>query len=813
MNWKAKGYFGIMLLGGFSIVAGLPFSWSTQDPIRFSAYLLLTVIASFWKIYLPGIRGTMSANFLLVLIAALQLSESETLAIALSGALTQSLFKSKSKGWERLLQCAFNLASVAIAIRITMVFQAIAVPVFPGLAFSLRLVMTAVMYFIFNTLPVSAIASLTEERSLMTTWKTCFFWSFPFYILGAMAAGVVGKAAEITDWQTAILIVPFAYLMFRSYELYLGRLNVEKRQVELERNHAEEMASLHLRTIQALALAIAAKDRATPDQLQRVQHYCAEIGRAMRLSSREMKALKAASLLHDIGKLAVPEHIVSKPGRLTPEEFEKMKSHPVVGAEILEHVKFPYPVVPMVRHHHEKWDGSGYPDGLSGTEIPIGARILSAVSAFDALSSERQYRPALPASQAMDVLRGEAGRSYDPNVVEILERCYLALETGRETATGVAEQMESLTVAPVEPAEFLSSIAAARHEAQFLRAISETMTVAKDPQGLITALARQLGPMIPFDTIAYFQSGSQILRPLHVLGEEKELFLRLSIPLGQGVSGWVGESRKSIRNGNPAVETACLGDRAVITSLRSALAVPVEGANGIIGVLSLYSKSREAFTKDHLRILMAASSRLAYPLENLRRVQKAEDDATTDELTRLPNSRRLLHELKAACLTAQETGGRLSVVVIDLDGFKSLNDTYGHLRGNRVLQEIAARAARVLGRSALLARMGGDEFVLVLPGSGEREAAAEATQVQRLVEEAGVSAVGTAILSASWGVAVFGRDGKTPDSLVAEADRRMYLHKASKDQRMAARLAHLARSLKGASDSADYVAQVIDDGR
>ena len=110
----------------------------------------------------------------------------------------------------------------------------------------------------------------------------------------------------------------------------------------------------------------------------------------------ELEALRAAALLHDIGKLAVPEHIISKPGKLTPEEFEKMKIHPVVGAEILERVKFPYPVVPIVRSHHEKWDGSGYPDGLKGEDIPIGARILAAVDCLDALASDRQYRKAIP---------------------------------------------------------------------------------------------------------------------------------------------------------------------------------------------------------------------------------------------------------------------------------------------------------------------------------------------------------------------------------------------------------------------------------
>src|SRR5262249_30773134 len=168
------------------------------------------------------------------------------------------------------------------------------------------------------------------------------------------------------------LILPVIYLIYRSYRLYLGKLEDEKR-------HVEDMANLHLRTIEALALAIEAKDHTTHDHLQRVRIYAIEVAKELQVAQEDMDALEAAALLHDIGKLAVPENIISKPGRLTSIEFEKMKIHPLVGAEILERVHFPYPVAPIVRAHHEKWDGTGYPFGLKGEEIPIGARILSAV--------------------------------------------------------------------------------------------------------------------------------------------------------------------------------------------------------------------------------------------------------------------------------------------------------------------------------------------------------------------------------------------------------------------------------------------------
>src|SRR5208283_5016600 len=156
--------------------------------------------------------------------------------------------------------------------------------------------------------------------------------------------------------------------------------------------------------------------------------YAIEIAKELNLNADEIDALRAAAILHDIGKLAVPEHIISKPGKLTAEEFEKMKIHPVVGAKILERVKFPYPVASIVRSHHEKWDGSGYPNGLVGEAIPIGARILSTVDCLDALASDRQYRKALPLDEAMAKVASEAGAAFDPRVVAILERRYVEWE-------------------------------------------------------------------------------------------------------------------------------------------------------------------------------------------------------------------------------------------------------------------------------------------------------------------------------------------------------------------------------------------------
>ena len=820
MTCKAKGYIALIVLGGITTLAELPLYWQCDDGLRFVVFTALALMTSAWKVALPGVKGTMSVNFLFVLVGTAQLSAGETLLMSVVAVIAQYFYKIKAKGSDRLVQAAFNVSSVAIAVRLATLTFDVVTPAFSVLEFPFRLALTAIAYFLFNTVPVSIIIALTEHKSLVTTWRTCFFWSFPYYLVGAAISGLLWAVKEAAGWQTAVLVVPLVYVIYRSYGNYLGKLEAEKNQAEFERNHAEEMASLHLRTIEALALAIEAKDQTTHDHLRRVQVYCTEVGRELGMDETALKALLAASLLHDIGKLAVPEHIISKPGKLTPEEFEKMKIHPVVGAEILESVRFPYPVVPIVRHHHEKWDGSGYPDGLRDRSIPLGARILSAVDCFDALSSDRQYRRALPVEESMAYLQKESGKAFDPQVVEVMARRYRELEVmarkhsdteraklsvdvkiarGDAPDAGFASEGEK---AGGDRSEFVESIASARAEAQFLFSVSQDLTLSIELSTMFVRLAEKLRTSIPFETIAYYHVERDTLNPLFVCGKEEELFLGLRIPVGQGLSGWVVHEKKTILNGNPAVEPGFLHDRNVITHLRSALAVPVEGESGVIGALTLYSMTRDQYSRDHLRVLMAVAARLAHQVENSLRFQKASGDAYTDELTGLSNSRWLVSHLSSTCERAAAEKEIFAILMIDLDGFKLLNDAFGHLRGNDALREIAAGSRALLPPASSMARMGGDEFVVILPGCNAEAAAAMGIRIQTTVEQAGFNLVGTDQLSASWGVSVFGEDGETPESLMAEADRRMYENKRSKKDRMAARLTRLAAGVEGRTEGA-----------
>src|SRR5580704_15906777 len=426
MSIRARLFIGATAALGMWALAHALLHWQSPDLARFACYLVVAVLASSLKVQLPGIDGTMSVNFLFILLGVMELSLPETLVIGCTATLMQSVWQTRNRlDPVKVLFNVFGMMANASALCYISYHW---LDGKLGHNKPILLMVAALVFFLANTLPVSVVIALTENKSSRKVWSECYFWSFPYYLVGAAVVGLVGIINQRAGWQTSLLVLPVIYWVYRSYRLYLGRLEAEKERVEVEKRHVEQIASLNMRTIEALALAIEAKDQTTHQHLQRVRVYALELAKELGLPRDEMEALQAAALLHDIGKLAVPEHIINKPGRLTQAEFEKMKVHPIVGAEILERVAFPYPVAPIVRSHHERWDGTGYPAGLKGEEIPIGARILAVVDCLDALASDRQYRRALPLDEAMKVVDKESGKAFDPKIVAILQRRYLELE-------------------------------------------------------------------------------------------------------------------------------------------------------------------------------------------------------------------------------------------------------------------------------------------------------------------------------------------------------------------------------------------------
>ena len=784
--------------GGYVLAESL-WHWHSEDLLKFACYLAIAMLASTMKVRLPGIESTMSVHFLFVLLGVLELSLAETLVIGCAAALMQSFWKTRQR--PEAVKVVFNVLSMtANAIWLTYAAYHSAAALLKNSA-PLLLLIVACSYFLMNTVPLSVVIALSQRSSLRRTWSDTYFWSFPYYVVGAALVGLVSFLNRYVGWENALLIVPVMFWIYRSYHLYLGRLEEERKRaemealhVEAEKRHVEEVCALHLRTIEGLALAIDAKDHTTHSHLHRVRTYAVEIGRDMGLSPQELDALRAAALLHDIGKLAVPDHIINKPGRLTPEEFEKMKIHPVVGAEILEKVAFPYPVAPIVRSHHEKWNGEGYPDGLKGEEIPVGARILAAVDCLDALASDRQYRKALALDEAMAQVAQEAGIAFDPKVIEILERRYLdlekiasedqgnslhdalgfrqAVERGRSPGAG----FETAFLRGGNPSDFLSSIASARYEAHTLFELSRDLGNSLSLDESLSLVAMRLRKLVPYDSIVAFVRKGNLLVPEFVSGDNYRLFSLLEIPIGTGLCGWVAQNVRPIVNGNPAVETG-FEHSANGSDPHSALVVPLEGLTGLVGVLALYQSAPDAFTSDHLRVLQVITSRVALFIENALKYREAETSATIDFLTGMANARALSVFLEQELARSKREGSTMAVIVCDLDGFKHINDCFGHLAGDKVLKLFAAAMVRVCREYDYAARMGGDEFVIIAPNMTESAVAERMVALNELARQAGHEVCGADSLSLSAGAAFYPRDGANAEQLLAEADRKMYAAK------------------------------------
>ncbi len=796
----AKVFVAATAACGVAVLA-LAFSqWRSEHLLKFACYLIIAVLASTMKVKLPGIESSMSVHFLFVLLGILELSLGETLAIGCTAALVQSVWKTRHR--PEAVKVVFNVLSMTPIAICFAYFAYHALSGYLRTSLPLLLLTAACVYFLANTIPVAIVITLSERHSLRTIWSETYFWSFPYYLAGAAVVGLVSFADRFIGWQNSLLILPIMYGIYRSYHMYLSRLEEERKrveieslQVETEKSHVEQVCALHLRTIEGLALAIDAKDHTTHKHLQRVRTYAVEIAKDMGLSEEEIDALRAAALLHDIGKLAVPDHIINKPGRLTPEEFEKMKIHPIVGAEILEKVAFPYPVAPIVRSHHEKWNGKGYPDGLKGNDIPIGARILAAVDCLDALSSDRQYRKALPLDEAMKEVAKDAGAAFDPKVVEILQRRYrelevlavrglerqsidslsfnCAVERGEMPAAGFAHDPS----ASANPTDFLSSIASARQEAHTLFELSQDLGNSLSLDETLSLVAMRLRKLVPYDSIVVFVRKGDRITPEFVSGDNFRLFSSLSIPVGTGLCGWVAQNALPIINGNPAVEVGFRHDPKNISQPRSALVVPLEGVNGLVGVLALYQAEPDAFTGDHLRILQVVTARVALFIENALRYREAESSATIDYLTGMANARALSMYLEQELNRNKREHATVAIMVCDLNGFKQVNDRYGHLAGDKVLKLFAAFMHEACRDSDYTARMGGDEFVIVAPNMPPAMVSDRAVLLSALAQRAGREVCGKDFLSLSLGAAFYPQDGTETEQLLAEADKRMYAAK------------------------------------
>jgi putative nucleotidyltransferase with HDIG domain len=571
---NGRAYVSAVIAAGFLVVA-----WSvhqlTQQPVGFQWFLLaaLTLISGSATVKLPSVPASISISETFVFAAVLLYGPSAgTLIVALDG-LVISFWISKRR--QEPYRALFNMSAPAVSawaasqlfFRLSGIAPLVEAPaaldrILPAL------IVFAVAYFNFNSWLIAFAISLEQHLSPVRVWRENFVWLSLNYFCGASVAVLLVAGTREVDLRFVGVIVPLLLVLYFTFKISMDR-------VEDANRHVEKVNRLYLSTIETLAMAIDAKDQVTHGHIRRVQRYAVGLARELGVTDEALlKAIEAAALLHDMGKLAIPEYILNKPGRLTEAEFEKMKMHASVGADILSAIDFPYPVVPIVRHHHESWDGSGYPDGLSGTEIPIGARILSVVDCFDALTSDRPYRRRLSDADALQILNERKGTMYDPWVVQTFERVHTTLDAGEHAKTDArADRSHSGTSAKVT---------ASRGKAE-----ADSDLIALECEALLLRVCDRASA-----TLAIFYRYDRVNDELiaHQVDTQGANLTGTRIALGQNLSGWVAANRQTIVNSDAALD---LGDLAEHFSPRllHCLSVPVVAGGELIGVLSLYASN------------------------------------------------------------------------------------------------------------------------------------------------------------------------------------------------------------------------------
>jgi len=518
------------------------------------------------------------------------------------------------------------------------------------------------------------------------------------------------------------------------------------------------------------------------------------------MSENDIQGVKTAALLHDIGKLAVPEHILSKPGPLTPEEFQKIRAHPKVGADIISAVPFPYPVAPLILSHHERWDGKGYPAGLKGEEIPLGARILSVVDYFDALMAERPYHKAMGFDAAIGLLQQEAAKGLDPVVVgkfiealpalqaeaAALEAAMLRRPAPEDHGEAVGRPATGLTPEPSKKNVF-EDIALAHREIYALYEIAQAMGTSLGVSDTMALISAKLSNLVPFSCAALFlyDEETETLRCRFATGTDADVVQQIAVRTGEGLTGWVARNRRALVNARPSADLEVAGLAHLHTNLQSALVCPLLFNERFIGTLSVYHVDATFYRDDHRRLLDRVSEQAAAVINNSMLFEQTQEDSLTDPLTGLPNTRNLFMHLKRELARSERLKSEVSLMVMDLDNFKGINDSHGHHVGDRALCEVARVLRAAIRPYDMCVRYAGDEFIVVLSGCGADEAEQKRQELQQAIDEVCFEArPGKAVqLGISVGTAVFPQDGESYESLLATADSRMYSDKASRKRR------------------------------
>jgi diguanylate cyclase (GGDEF)-like protein/putative nucleotidyltransferase with HDIG domain len=746
----------------------------------------LCLLTSSFNIKIPGANSKMSISDTFYFTNLIVYGTSAgVITGALDGLLSSVRAQSRNR---RLEYAAFNMSTMACSAMVggwLFFFMLGQGPLSQQSPISYRQIMfpaalLGFVQYLLNSGTVAAIVALEARKSFYSVWKESFLWTSVTYLAGAAIAALAAVNFRIVGPEMLGVIVPTIVAIYYTYKVYLDKVL--------------ELNKVYLNTVESLAMAIDAKDQITHGHVRRVQIFARGLARAGGMRDEEsLRWMEAAALLHDIGKLAIPEYILNKPGKLTQSEFNKVMEHSVVGGEILSSINFPYDVAKDVRHHHENWDGSGYPDGIRGTDIPLGARILAIVDSYDALTSDRPYRAALSRDEAMAIIHSKAGTFFDPELVRKFDGILDALLA---QATAVESQLESAMGARAVhkvkdlPAEKLGvqaktprvfqNIVSTHREVSALYDLAQMLSTTLNREETLAVIASKIGKLIPSTTcVIYLVSPEKgTITAEHASGKNVAAFAGHSMEMGQNLSGWVAANNHPAVNADPVFDTLALRPFLEV-DLKNALVYPLYSQTACLGVISLYVGKDVTFTEDHVRIMEVVAKQAATAIQNAIKYEETQVEALTDHLTSLPNSRYLEVYFDREMEKARRFQFPLAIVAMDLDGFKNVNDAFGHHVGDRMLVEVAKVLNRNIRASDVVIRHGGDEFLAVISQATREEVSLLANRVQREVEEIRLD-LGTgelARIGISVGTAAFPEDGDSLEILLKTADAAMYQNK------------------------------------
>jgi putative nucleotidyltransferase with HDIG domain len=626
-----RNYVAAVVISGLAVV--LISAWQVYNNPPSPQWLVLaalTLLTGSFTVQVPSLPARLSVSETFVFTSVLLFGPAAGTLTVVIDALVISLWMRR----QRLSRLLFNFTAPAIAIRVSSEAFFSLSEAAPGqihrndVGHLIVPVFTfALLYFVINTGLVAFALATERKQSPIAIWRANFPPVGLTYFVGSSIAMLIVAYTDRIDFTVLSIIVPLVVISYLTFRTSMGRLEDANR-------HVSQVNEMYLSTIEALAMAVDAKDQITHGHIRRVQIYTVEL--AKRLGVRDpnqLKAIEAAALLHDMGKLAIPEHILNKPGALTAAEFDNMKRHTDIGADLLSSVRFPYPVVPIVRHHHESWNGTGYPTGLAGVDIPLGARILSVVDCFDALTSDRPYRPRLSTSDAFDILRERRGRMYDPVVVDAFISAHSEIAP---LANAAGEQARSLIAAPDQSKEQgghalenIRETAAQSSSLSEYQAELQRSTTSEDAFRVATEFARLLTPSTACAVYKYSPE-VDVLRCVACSGSEGHLLHGFAIKRGERVTGWAAANHRTVTNSQAELDLQALA-YSFNPPLRAAISAPYFGSQDkLLGVLTGYAAKENAFSDAHRYAFERMSILLGERLNSI----------TSSSIVRFPRSER-----------------------------------------------------------------------------------------------------------------------------------------------------------------------------